>query len=281
MKRKIKTNLIKEKVKELCLAANFELNEEVISSFKESKEKEALELTKNNLGRLIENANIAKEKQIPLCQDTGLVFVFLEIGQDVSLEGKDLTSVINNGVKEAYKEGYLRKSVVSDPLKRKNTEDNTPAFIHTDIVAGNKIKMIILTKGGGAENMSRLTMLKPTQGKEAIKNFVIDTVKEAGANPCPPIVVGVGLGGSFDVAPFLAKKALLRNLHEKHKDKFYQEFEEELLKEINNLNIGTLGLGGRTTALAVHIETAPCHIASLAVAVNIQCHSHRKKETVI
>lgn len=277
MNRTINTELIKEKVKELCLSANFKLNDEILLSFKNALKSESNNLSKNNLNILIENSEIAKGKKIALCQDTGLAFIFLEIGQDISLTGTDLNSAVNEGVKEAYSEGYLRKSVVSDPLNRKNTNTNCPAITHIEIVPGDKIRITILAKGGGAENMSRLIMLKPTQGKEEIKKLVIETVKEAGASACPPVVVGIGIGGSFDTAPLLAKKALLRNLNEHNKDKYYKDFEEEILNEINKLNIGTFGLGGKVTALAVHIETAPCHIASLPVAINLQCHSHRVK----
>ena len=228
--------------------------------------------------RIKENIEIAKKEEIPLCQDTGMVSVFVEIGQDVQVTGGSLEEAINEGVRQGYMEGYLRKSVVKDPLNRINTNDNTPAVISYRIVPGNKFKMLIAPKGFGSENMSRLKMLKPADGVQGVKDFVIETVERAGANPCPPIIVGVGIGGTFDKVASLAKKALLRPLGERNKDEFYKDLEEELFYKINKLGIGPQGFGGKTTALAVNIETYPTHIAGLPVAVNINCHVARYKE---
>jgi len=229
----------------------------------------------------LENAEIGKQEQVPVCQDTGFAIIFIEIGQDIMLTGGNLRDAINEGVRRGYKNGLLRKSIVKNPIDRINTGDNTPAVIHTDIVPGDKLKITFDAKGGGCENMSRSAMLTPAQGREGVINFVVETVKTAGANPCPPIIVGVGLGGTFDYSTLLAKKAILRPVGSYNKDDTIAKLEIELLDKINKLGIGPQGLGGRITALAVQVETFPCHIASLPVAVNIECHSHRTKTVVI
>jgi len=237
-------------------------------------------LGKEILNQIIKNADIAANKQMPLCQDTGLSVIFAEIGQEVHVKG-NFNEAIQEGIRQGYTDGYLRKSIVVDPLNRKNTGDNTTAAITTTVVPGDKIKLTILPKGGGSENMSRIKMLKPSDGEQGVKDFVVETIKIAGGNPCPPLIVGVGIGGSFDRVAQLAKHALLRDIGSKHPDPFYARMEDELLEKINNTGVGPQGLGGRTTALAVHIEVAPCHIASLPAAVNTQCHSARHKTVVI
>ena len=279
--REIKSNIIVEEVKKLCIEASYHLNDEVITAFKEAKEKEESPTGKDILNQLLENAEIAKKGQFPLCQDTGFAVVFVELGSEVIIKGDTLPDAINEGVRQGYKEGYLRKSILGDPLLRKNTGDNTPAVIHIDIIPGDKLKITILPKGGGSENMSMVKMLKPADGAEGIKSFVLERVREAGPNPCPPMVVGVGIGGTFEKAAQIAKKALLRPFGSHNPQPHLAAMEKELLEKINNLGIGPQGLGGRTTALAVHIEAYSCHIASLPVAVNIECHSHRHKEIII
>jgi len=280
--REIHVEEVKKAVKKLCMEANYFLPQDVLDSFKKAKSKEESEVGKSVLEILEENASIAANEQIPYCQDTGFAVIFLEIGQDVRFVGGNLEDAVNEGVAEGYVEGYLRKSIVSDPLfERKNTGNNTPAVIHYSIVPGDKVKITVAAKGGGSENMSRLAMLKPADGVEGVKKFVIDTVSKAGPNPCPPIIVGVGIGGTFEKVAFLAKKALLRPIGERNRDSRYAKLEEELLEEINKLGIGPAGFGGRITALDVKIEWYPCHIASLPVAVNIQCHASRHKEVEI
>lgn len=279
--REINVKKITNAVKKICLDANFILPKDVRKALKESFKNEKSKIAKEMLCQIIENDRLAEKEKIPMCQDTGLAVIFLEIGQDVHIAGGNLADAVNRGVREGYREGYLRKSVAADPLGRKNTGDNTPAAIHTEIIPGSKIKITVLSKGAGAENMSQIVMLPPSAGVEGVKKFIIDVVKKAGPNPCPPVVVGVGLGGSFDAAALLAKKSLLRALDSSHPEKIYADLEKELLKEINNLKIGPQGFGGKTTALAVLIETAPCHIASLPVAVNIQCHACRRKTVII
>lgn len=276
--RKINVNEIINKVKEMCIKANYELAEDVLKKLKEAKDKEQSPIGKDILDKLILNANIAKDKQLPMCQDTGMAVFFVEIGQDVYIEGGSLTEAINEGVRQGYKEGFLRKSVVNDPIIRKNTMDNTPAIIHYDLVLGDKLKISFAPKGFGSENMSGLKMLKPSDGIEGVKKFVLDVVKNAGANPCPPIVVGVGIGGTMEKACILAKKALFRKIGEFSSIKYVKELEEELLYEINKMGIGPQGLGGNTTALSVNIEVFPTHIAGLPVAVNINCHAARHIE---
>lgn len=278
--RIIKSSQITEIVRDMCIKANIYLGEDVVESLKENKEKENSELGKNILNILIKNCEIAKEKQMPICQDTGMAVFFVSIGQDVHVEGKNISDAINEGVKQGYEDGFLRKSVVT-PIDRKNTQDNTPAIIHYDIVEGDKITIEFAPKGFGSENMSKMKMLKPSDGIKGIQNFIIDTVKEAGPNPCPPIVVGVGIGGTIEKCAQIAKKSLLRDIGEHNKDENIKNLEIQILKEINNLGIGPQGLGGNTTALAVNIETFPTHIAGLPVLVNINCHAARHKKAII
>ena len=271
---------IVKKVKDACMSANFELGEDVITAFRKTKETEESPVGKEILEQLIENATIAKEEKIAMCQDTGFAVFFVEIGDEVKVSGGNLVEAINEGVRQGYKEGYLRKSICH-PFTRKNTGDNTPAIVHLDMVPGDQLKIIVAPKGGGSENMSRVTMLKPSDGIEGIKRFVVERVRESGANPCPPLVIGVGIGGTFEKAALIAKKALLRPVGSKNPDPELVSLEEELLVEINDLGVGPQGVGGRTTALAVHVNMHPCHIASLPVAVNINCHASRHKEIVL
>ena len=278
--RIINSNKITEEVKKLCIEGNIFLGEDVIKSFEENLNKEESQRGRDVLNILIENAKIAREKEIPLCQDTGMAVFFVDVGQEVMVEGDTLTDAINKGVSEGYTEGYLRKSVVS-PLSRINTQDNTPAIIHYDMVKGDKIEIKYAPKGFGSENMSKSKMLKPSDGIEGVKKFILDTVSEAGPNPCPPIVVGVGIGGTLDKCAQIAKKALFRNVGEHSEDEFIADLEKEMLVKINNLGIGPQGLGGNTTALAINIETFPTHIAGLPVVVNINCHAARHKSVII
>jgi len=278
--REVHVEEITKTVRDLFIDANINLGEDVLRALEQALEVEESPIGKEILKELIENARVAREEEMPICQDTGLAVVFLELGQEVHLVGGDLTEAINEGVRQGYKEGYLRKSACH-PFTRKNTGDNTPAIIHTEIVPGDRIKIIAVPKGGGAENMSRVVMLTPAAGLEGVKEFVVQRVKESGANPCPPIVVGVGIGGTLEQAALIAKKALLRPLGSKNPDPEAAAIEEDLLERINKLGIGPQGYGGRVTALAVHVNMVPCHIASLPVAVNIQCHAHRHKEKVI
>ena len=275
--REIDVNNITENIKEMCIEVNHFLSGDMEKALSEAAVKESSERGKEVLGILCENLKTAGEEMIPICQDTGMAVVFLEIGQDVHLTGGDLTKAVNEGVRQGYEEGYLRKSVVSDPVIRKNTGDNTPAVIHTEIVSGDKIKITVAPKGFGSENMSRIHMLKPADGIEGIKEAVLKTVKEAGPNACPPFVVGVGIGGDFEECAILAKKALLRNIGEKKSDRpeHIRSLETELLEEINKTGIGPAGLGGDITALGVNIEVFPTHIAGLPVAVSICCHVNR------
>ncbi|EQK44543.1 fumarate hydratase [Paraclostridium bifermentans] len=278
--RIIKSSEITKVVRDMCIKANIYLGEDVVESLKENKEKENSELGKNILNILIKNCEIAKEKQMPICQDTGMAVFFVSIGQDVHVEGKNISDAINEGVKQGYEDGFLRKSVVT-PIDRKNTQDNTPAIIHYDIVEGDKITIEFAPKGFGSENMSKMKMLKPSDGIKGIQKFIIETVKEAGPNPCPPIVVGVGIGGTIEKCAQIAKKSLLRDIGQHNKDENIKNLEIQILKEINNLGIGPQGLGGNTTALAVNIETFPTHIAGLPVVVNINCHAARHKKAII
>ncbi len=269
-------------VKKLCIDANYYLGKDVIDKIKEFKDKEESETGREVLDILLENYELAAREKMPICQDTGIAVTFLEIGQDVHLVGGNLYEAINEGVRQGYLDGYLRKSMVDDPIiERKNTKDNTPAIIYTDIVPGDKIKITIAPKGGGSENMSEVKMMKAADGIEGVIDFVVDRIKRSGGNPCPPIVVGVGLGGNFEQSALMAKKALLRNLDEENPDPKWAKVEKEILEKINNLGIGPQGLGGRTTALGVHILSMPCHIASMPVAVNVQCHAARHKSAVI
>lgn len=279
--REICTNHITNVIKNLCIEANYYLPEDIKNKIIQCEKEEEWQIGKNILNKIKENIYISKNEGIPLCQDTGMTCVFVEIGQDVHITGGNLEDAINEGVRLGYKEGYLRKSVVSDPLKRINTKDNTPAVIYYNIIPGNNIKITVAPKGFGSENMSRIKMLKPADGIDGVKKFVIDTVIEAGPNPCPPIVVGVGVGGTFEKSAYLAKKALLRPIEIRNEHDFYKDLEEELLREINSTGIGPQGFGGKTTALAVNIETFPTHIAGLPVAVNISCHITRHKEVII
>lgn len=273
--RKIKAQIIKEHVKQLLLKANYDIGFDTLNILKKAQENEESKISKSVLEQIIENDKIARNERIPMCQDTGMAVVFVEIGREVFIDG-DLYESINQGVREAYKEGYLRKSVVNDPLfERTNTKDNTPAVIHVDVVQGNIIRIHVAPKGFGSENMSAINMLKPADGVNGVKEFIIETVKKAGPNPCPPIVLGIGIGGTFEKCALLAKKALLREIGKNNDNIKYAELEKILLKEINELGIGPAGLGGKTTALAVNIEYYPTHIAGLPVAVNICCHACR------
>ena len=272
--REIDSSLISEVVARLCIDANYHLPPDMKKQIISSSKEESWETASIILDQIIENFNIADENLQPICQDTGLACVFLSIGQDVHIKG-NLEDAVNEGVRKGYSKGYLRKSVVSDPLNRVNTGDNTPAMIYYDICPGDKIKITVAPKGFGSENMSQIKMLKPSDGIDGVKDFVIKVVEDAGPNPCPPIVVGVGIGGTFDKAAYLAKKALMRPVDQRNSELFYAELEEELLEKINALGIGPQGFGGKTTALAVNIEKFPTHIAGLPVAVNINCHVTR------
>lgn len=273
--RTISAQQISDAVAALCIRANKELPEDIVRAMRKAMAEEPWPLAQSTLGVLCENIEAAAARSLPICQDTGLACVFAELGQDVHLEG-DFTQAVNAGVRRGYEEGYLRKSVVCDPLRRVNTGDNSPAAITVELVTGDKLKLTVIPKGFGSENMSRLAMLKPADGVEGVKRFVVETVKAAGSNPCPPIVVGVGIGGTFDKAAALAKHALLRPIDQPHADPFYAALERELLEEINALGTGPQGFGGRTTALGLNIETMPTHVAGLPVAVNISCHVTRR-----
>lgn len=275
--RTIEATAIVDKVAELCMEASYELGDDVMNAFKGFKEKEESPTAISILDQLVENAGIAKTERVPMCQDTGFAVFFVELGGEVLVSGMTLTEAINEGVRKGYKDGYLRKSILHDGLHRKNTGDNTPAVIHYRIVPGDKIKITHMQKGGGSENMSRVKMLRPADGAQGVKDFVLEAVSEAGPNPCPPIVVGVGIGGTFEIAAYHAKKALLRPLGSDNPDPFLDEMEKELIEKINNMGIGPQGMGGRTTALGVHVISWACHIASLPAAVNIECHAHRHK----
>jgi fumarate hydratase subunit alpha len=281
MLKQIHVQTITDHVARLCQEANYCLGQDVTEILKKAKKEEVSPLGKEILQQVLENACIAREESVPLCQDTGMTVVFIELGQDVHLTGGDLTKAINEGVRRGYQEGYLRMSIVSHPFKRKNTNDNTPAVIHVKVVPGDKLKIIVFPKGFGGENFSGLKMLLPGEGKRGVKKFVLEQVKLAGSNPCPPIIVGVGIGGTFEKAALLAKKALLRKVGEPSSLSEIAILEKELLQDINSLGIGPQGLGGSTTALAVNIEIFPCHIASLPVAVNINCSAHRQKEVIL
>jgi len=280
--REIRADEIKRAVKKLCMDANYYLPQDVIDALRKGYEREVSPIGKDILKKILKNIEVAGKQKLPLCQDTGVAVFFIDLGQEVKIVGKSLEDAINEGVREGYSEGYLRKSMVADPLfDRTNTKDNTPCIMHIRIVRGNKLRIAFVPKGGGAENMSRVAMLKPADGVKGVKRFVIQTVEEAGPNPCPPLIVGVGIGGDFEEVSLLAKRALLRKIGQHNPDARYAELEDELLVEINRLGIGPQGLGGRITALAVNIEHFPCHIASLPVAVNLQCHAARHKEVEI
>ncbi len=273
--RNIDAKLIEDTVARLCIEANLRLPPDVIEAIGRAENEETYPGAKRILSLLGDNVRIAAEKTLPVCQDTGMACVFLELGQDVHIDG-DIEEAVNNGVRRGYGEGYLRKSVVCDPLRRVNTGDNTPALLSVKLTHGEQLRITVMPKGFGSENMSALKMLKPADGVEGVKRFVLETVEKAGANPCPPIIVGVGIGGSFDKAACLAKHALLRPLDEPNPDEYYAALEKELLEEINALGIGPQGFGGRTTALALAVETMPTHVAGLPVAVNISCHATRR-----
>lgn len=274
--RNIDAKLIEDTVARLCIEANLRLPDDVVSAIECAEIEEPWDGAKRILSLLGDNVRIASEKMLPVCQDTGMACVFLELGQDVHIDG-DLEEAVNNGVRRGYGEGYLRKSVVCDPLRRINTGDNTPALLSVKLVPGESLRITVMPKGFGSENMSALKMLKPADGVEGVKRFVLETVEKAGANPCPPIIVGVGIGGNFDKAAYLAKHALLRPLDKPNRDEYYAALEKELLDKINALGIGPQGFGGKTTALAVLIESMPTHVAGLPVAVNISCHATRRK----
>jgi fumarate hydratase subunit alpha len=270
---------VTKNVKELLLDANVNIGEDVLEKIRDAIKTEKSEIGKTVLSQIEENDLIARRNFVPMCQDTGIVVIFLEIGNQVVFEG-DIYEAVNQGVREAYKDGYLRKSVVNHPIERINTKDNSPAIIHTKITEGDKIKVSVAPKGGGSENMSLVKMLIPADGKEGIKKLVLDTIFRSGGKPCPPLVVGIGIGGNLEKSALLAKEAIFRPINDQASNKFDRELEEELLKEINELGVGPMGFGGTTTALAVKVNSYPCHIASLPVAINIQCHAARHKEII-
>ncbi len=278
--RIIEATELTQVIKRLCIDANCYLPKDIQERITACRANEPWPQAQEILDRIVENFEIAHDRVQPICQDTGVACVFLKIGQEVQIKG-DLTEAVNEGVRQGYTEGYLRKSVVADPLRRVNTGDNTPAMLYTELVPGDKVEITVAPKGFGSENMSQIKMLRPSDGVEGVKDFVCKVVQEAGPNPCPPIVVGVGIGGTFDKAAYLAKKALMRSVDERHADPFYAELEEELLERINALGIGPQGFGGKTTALAVNVEYFPTHIAGLPVAVNINCHVTRHMKEVL
>lgn len=265
-------------VRNLCIQANYYLNEDIRNILKKAYKEESWDIARDIIDKILVNADIAEKEKLPMCQDTGMTCVFADVGQEIYITGGNLEDAINEGVRRGYQEGFLRKSVVRDPIDRVNTKDNTPAVITYSIIPGDKLKITVAPKGFGSENMSQLKMLKPSDGIEGIKRFVLQVVKEAGPNPCPPIIVGIGIGGTFDKAALLAKRALIRPVNSRNEDPYYEALEKELLEKINELGIGPQGFGGKTTALAVNIETFPTHIAGLPVAVNINCHATRHAE---
>lgn len=273
--REINVSRITDTLEEMCIEANCVLNSDVENALRSGLECETCDIAKDVLGNILKNSEIAKNEYVPICQDTGMAVVFLKIGQEVHIVGGALSDAVNEGVRRGYENGYLRKSVVADPVRRGNTGDNTPAIIHTEIVEGDCFEITIAPKGFGSENMSAVKMLKPSEGIEGIIDFVVNTVKSAGGNPCPPLVVGVGIGGTFEKVAYLAKSALLRDVDSHNPDPYYAELEDTLLKKINELNIGPQGFGGKTTALGVNVETFPTHIAGMPCAVNINCHVTR------
>lgn len=279
--REVNVSIITDNIKEMCIEANHFLTDDMKNVFENAVKNEESALGKQVLGQLEENLKIAGEDMIPICQDTGMAVVFINVGQDVHLTGGDITDAINEGVRRGYVEGYLRKSVVKDPIYRENTKDNTPAVIHFNIVPGDKVDITVAPKGFGSENMSRVFMLKPADGIEGVKEAILTAVKDAGPNACPPMVVGVGIGGTFEKCAYLAKKALTRDLNEESPFEYVRDLEKEMLEKINKLGIGPGGLGGTQTALAINIETYPTHIAGLPVAVNICCHVNRHSHRVI
>ncbi|WP_174614466.1 fumarate hydratase [Virgibacillus ihumii] len=272
---------IVQNVARLCEEANYDLGEDVVTAFQQAVQTETSGAGKEVLNQLIENANIATNNRVPMCQDTGVSVFIVKLGQECHITGGNLYEAINEGVRTGYEEGYLRYSIVDNPINRRNTGDNTPSVIHTEIVPGNNLEIYMTAKGGGAENMSALKMLTPSDGLEGIKKFILDTVREAGPNACPPLVVGVGIGGNFESCAYLAKKSLFKPVGERNSNQDTAELEEELIRDINSLGIGPQGMGGKTTALDIKIETAPCHIAALPVAVNLNCHASRHKHVVL
>ena len=279
--RELDVSVIRDTVARLCVEANTRLPEDVKAAIRAFQEREDFAIARGVLENIVENYQIADTENVPICQDTGMACVFLEVGQEVHFVGGGLYDAVNEGVRKGYTEGYLRKSVVADPIRRGNTGDNTPAMIHTDIVPGDRVKITVGPKGFGSENMSAIKMLKPSDGLEGIKRFILDTVEAAGPNPCPPMVVGVGIGGTFEKCAFLAKKALMRPLDVRNPDPYYAALETELLERINDLGIGPQGFGGLTTALGLNIEVLPTHIAGMPCAVNIGCHATRHKTEVL
>ena len=279
--REIHVSVITEAVQRLCVDANYHLPQDVKNAIEGCRACEDGSIACGVLDKIIENYEIADRENVPICQDTGMACVFLEIGQDVHLVGGDLTEAVNEGVRRGYREGYLRKSVVADPVRRGNTGDNTPAMIYTEIVPGENVKITVGPKGFGSENMSAIRMFKPSAGLQGIKDFILETVENAGPNPCPPIVIGVGIGGTFDKAALLAKKAIMRPLDSHHPDPFYAQLEAEMLQKVNRLGIGPQGFGGKTTAIGLNIETMPTHIAGMPCAININCHVTRHKTEVL
>ncbi len=280
--REITTEQITQEVARLCIEANYYLGEDVLDVLHDARENEVSPVGQAVLDQILQNIEISNRGELPLCQDTGLLVAFLELGQEVHIVGGDLYEAINEGVRQGYKVGYLRKSVVDKPFSaRVNTKDNTPAVIHTEIIPGDRLKITVCPKGGGSENMSYLKMFSPAAGRQGIIDWVVECVDKSGANPCPPIIVGVGIGGTVDQTTLIAKKSLLRPVGQPHPDPEVAALEAEILERVNKLGIGPQGLGGRVTALAVHVETFPCHIASMPAAINIQCHSARHKEAVL
>jgi fumarate hydratase subunit alpha len=276
--RELDVREVAEALTAMCITANYDLPEDVHDALVKAREAEESPVGKEVLGQLVENADIAAADRVPICQDTGFAVIFAEVGQDVHLVGGPFEDAVNEGVRQGYGDGYLRKSVAEEPAQaRRNTKDNTPAIIHTSIVPGDKVRLTMMAKGGGAENMSSLNMLKPSQGWDGMVEAVVDTVSRAGSNPCPPVIIGVGIGGTIDMVTVLAKKALLRDVGSTHPDARIAAMEDELLEKINALGIGPQGLGGSTTAIDVFIEEMPCHIASMPMAVNVQCHAQRHK----
>jgi len=280
--RELEARQITDTVARLCIESNYHLGEDVLTSLRHFRTIEPSPVGREVLDQILENAEVARDRQVPLCQDTGLTVIFLELGQDLHIHGGDLNEAIAEGVRRGYIDGYLRKSMVRQPFSaRINTKDNTPPVIHTTIVPGDRLHIVVAPKGGGSENMSQLGMLKPAEGRDGVIRFVVEAVRKAGANPCPPIIVGVGVGGSAEKVIWLAKHSLLREVGSVNPDPELAELEAELLDRVNRIGIGPQGFGGLTTALAVHVETFPCHIASMPVAVNIQCHSARHKEALL
>lgn len=279
--REIDTGLISKEVKRLVMEANYFLPEDVLARLNKMKEEEDWELASSTLDKILANAEIARSEQVAMCQDTGMVVVFVELGQEVHIINGSLEDAINQGIREGYEEGFLRKSVVKDPLDRVNTKDNTPGVIHYNVVEGDKLSITVAPKGFGSENMSRIKMLKPAEGLQGVKDFILESVELAGPNPCPPTIVGVGIGGTFEKAAFLAKHSLMRDMDEYSDNPFYEALEKEMLEEINKLGIGPQGYGGKTTSFKVNIESYPTHIAGLPVAVNINCHAARHKQVIL